>query len=246
MSSAFELAGKEPGRAVSRPDNVHAARYQRNLGTLGVAGQGRLLASHALVVGLGGLGGYVVEQLARSGVGRITGVDPDRFEETNLNRQLLATLDTLGSRKVDAAQKRIASVNPACVFTGVMGRHRDISQAVWSTVDIGFDCLDSIADRLDLADICARNACILIHGAVAGWYAQVAVVWPGQPTLKSLYPSTGPGWEQEIGTPPFTVGLAASLMVAQGVKIMIGESIARSPRVEFIDLRESHWLTTSL
>ena len=111
---------------------------------------------------------------------------------------------------------------------------------------IVFDCLDGITDRLDLAGTCERHARILIHGAVAGWYAQVAVVWPSQPTLKTLYPSTGPGWEQEVGTPPFTVGLAASLMVAQGVKAMIGESLPRDPRVEFIDLRGSHWLTTTL
>jgi molybdopterin-synthase adenylyltransferase len=246
MSSTHEVAGSEPGGAVSDPDAVHAARYRRNLGTLGVAGQGRLLASHALVVGLGGLGGYVVEQLARSGLGRITGVDPDVFDETNLNRQLLATVATLGRRKVDAARERIASINPACVFTGVAGRHSDVSETLWSTANIVFDCLDAIADRLDLADACARQTRILIHGAVAGWYGQVAVVWPGQPTLKTLYPSTGPGWEQEVGTPSFTVGLAASLMVAQGVKVMIGESLSRDPRVEFIDLRESHWLTTTL
>ena len=234
------------GAAMLEADAHEAPRYRRNLGALGAEGQTRLLASHGLVVGLGGLGGYVVEQLARGGLGRITGVDPDVFDETNLNRQLLATVATLGWRKVDAARERAAIINPTCVFTGVAGRHSDVPEAVWSTVDIVFDCLDTIADRLDLADTCARQTRILIHGAVAGWYGQVAVVWPGQHTLGTLYPKAGPGWEQELGTPPFTVALTASLMVAQGIKVLIGAPMPRDRRVEFLDLREGRWLTTFL
>ncbi len=229
-----------------RTDAHTLARYRRNLGTLGPDGQTCLFASHALVVGLGGLGGYVVEQLARCGVGRITGVDPDVFDESNLNRQLLATTATLGRRKVDGAQERIALVNPACTFAGVAGCHRDISDAVWAGVDIVFDCLDSIADRLDLAGICARTERVLIHGAVAGWYGQVAVVWPGQDVLGAIYPQTTPGWEQDLGTPPFTVALTAGLMVAQGIKVLIGAPVPRDGRLEFLDLWESRWLTTFL
>ena len=246
MSPGRDTAGSEPGVVMSDRGDVWAARYRRNLGTLGTDGQARLLASHGLVVGLGGLGGYVAEQLARGGLGRITGVDPDVFDETNLNRQLLATVATLGRRKVDAARERAAIINPACVFTGVAGRHSDVPEAVWSTVDIVFDCLDTIADRLDLADTCARKTRILIHGAVAGWYGQVAVVWPGQDVLATIYPERGPGWEQDLGTPPFTVALTASLMVAQGIKVLIGAPMPRDRRVEFLDLREGRWLTTSL
>jgi molybdopterin/thiamine biosynthesis adenylyltransferase len=203
-----------------------------------------LFSAHALVVGLGGLGGHVVEQLARCGVGRITAVDPDVFDETNLNRQLLATTASLGRPKVEAARERLAVVNPTCAFTGVVGRHPDVPDAVWVAVDIVFDCLDSIADRLDLAGICARKGRTLVHGAVAGWCGQVAVVWLGQDVLTAIYPEIGPGWERDLGTPPFTVALTASLMVAQGIKVLIDVPIPRDRRVEIIDLRETRWLTT--
>jgi molybdopterin-synthase adenylyltransferase len=222
-----------------------AVRYQRNLGTLGRAAQQRLHAAHVLVVGLGGLGGHVLEQLARCGVGRITGVDPDVFDETNLNRQLLATTVNLGQHKVVAARERVALVNPGCTFAGIIGRHPEVPEAVWSAVDLVFDCLDTIPDRLDLAARCTCTGRTLIHGAVAGWYGQVAVVLPGQDTVRMLYPETGPGWERDLGTPPFTVGLTGSLMVAQGVKVLSGTAVPSDRRVEFLDIREGRWLQTA-
>jgi molybdopterin/thiamine biosynthesis adenylyltransferase len=223
-----------------------APRYRRNLGALGSDGQARLLAGHAVVVGLGGLGGHVLDQLARCGLGRITGVDPDVFDETNLNRQLLATVAALGRRKVDVAQECVAAVNPACVFVPLLGRHRDVPEAVWAGADVVFDCLDSISDRLDLAAVCARAGRPLVHGAVAGWYGQIAVAWPGLDVMPALYPRAEPGWERELGCPPFTVAATASLMVAHGVRIVAGLPIPRERRVEFIDLRENRWRSTLL
>jgi len=234
-----ELSGEHEGARV-------APRYQRNLGSLGRAAQGRLFAAHILVVGLGGLGGYVIEQLARCGVGQITGVDPDVFDATNLNRQLLATTSTLGQHKVAAARDRLALVNPDCRFCGIVGRHPEVPETVWAAVDLVFDCLDSIEDRLDLAARCTLTGRTLIHGAVAGWYGQVAVVWPGQDTVRMLYPQSGPGWEQDLGTPPFTVGLTGSLMVAQGIKVLSGTASPSHRQVDFLDIREGRWCQTVL
>lgn len=227
-------------------ETPESPRYRRNLGALGREGQARLLAGHAVVVGLGGLGGHVLDQLARCGVGRITGVDPDVFDETNLNRQLLATAGTLGRRKVDAARERVAAVNPACAFTPVPGRHRDVPASVWGAAGVVFDCLDSIPDRLDLAAVCARAGRPLVHGAVAGWYGQVAVAWPGQDVMAAVYPRAEPGWERELGCPPFTVAVTAGLMVAHGVRILAGLPLPRERRVEFLDLRENRWRSTTL
>ncbi|HUT59805.1 MAG TPA: ThiF family adenylyltransferase, partial [Phycisphaerae bacterium] len=97
-------------------EGILPQRYERNIGTLGLDGQRRLLAASALVVGAGGLGGYVLESLARLGVGRIAAVDNDRFSETDLNRQLLCDTGNLGLPKVQVATERIARVNPAVEF----------------------------------------------------------------------------------------------------------------------------------
>ena len=93
-----------------------------------------------------------------------------------------------------------------------------------------------------LAELCARADCPLIHGAIAGWYGQVAVVQPGSGLLKRLYPDTGPGLEKELGTPPFTAALCASLMVAEGVKVLCDLAQHPSDQVAYVDLQAgSFW-----
>ncbi|MCU0577384.1 MAG: ThiF family adenylyltransferase, partial [Desulfobacterota bacterium] len=82
-------------------------RYRKNAQTITQEDQLRLFRSHAAVIGCGGLGGYVIEELARIGIGTITVIDPDTFEEHNLNRQLLATLESLHEPKVQAAARRV-------------------------------------------------------------------------------------------------------------------------------------------
>ena len=88
------------------------APFDRNFPALTQQEQRQLWESHVCVVGCGGLGGYIIEYLARVGVGRLTVVDGDRFEPSNLNRQLLCTQPLLGSLKAEAAAARIRSIHP--------------------------------------------------------------------------------------------------------------------------------------
>jgi len=94
-------------------NGVVPTRYVRNIGTIGVEGQLRLLQSCAGVCGLGGLGGYIAVSLARFGVGRLILVDGDVFEEDNLNRQELCGETDLGRPKVEVAAERVAAINSA-------------------------------------------------------------------------------------------------------------------------------------
>jgi tRNA A37 threonylcarbamoyladenosine dehydratase len=100
-------------------NNLLPSRYQRNREMLSIQQQSRLFRSRVAVIGCGGLGGYVLEELARLGVGQIVAIDPDHFEEHNLNRQILSTPRTLGRAKVEAAAQRIAEVNPAVTIRAV-------------------------------------------------------------------------------------------------------------------------------
>ncbi len=226
----------------TNPHAEDAARYARNLGTLGREGQTRLLSSRIVIVGLGGLGGHVLEQMARVGVGHITGMDPDVFEASNLNRQLLSDVEALGAAKVERAQQRIEKICPETDFLGMRKCHADAPETVWKQADLVFDCLDNIVDRLSLAAMCGRADCPLIHGAIAGWVGQVAVVQPGSGLLNQLYPDTGPGLEKELGTPPFTAALCASLMVAEGVKVLCDMAQGNPNRVQYVDLQAgSFW-----
>ncbi len=221
-------------------------RYQRNMGTFGVDGQVRLLKSTVMIIGLGGLGGGILEQTARAGFGNIIGVDPDVFDQSNLNRQLLSTEHTMGQEKVGAAEKRVREINSAVGFVGHVCRLQDLPDDLWQAAHIVFDCLDNIPDRLLLADKCARANCPLIHGAIAGWYAEVGVVSPGSKMLERYYQGQTQGMEKELGTPACTAVMTASVMVAKAVQVLAGGDLSKESKMHVFNLLENEWHTIAM
>jgi len=201
------------------------ARYQRNRTTIPQAGQRELFHSQVAVVGCGGLGGYVIEELARVGVGRIVAIDPDVFEEHNLNRQLLSTPERLGTSKVAAAARRVGEVNPAVTLVPLRRAFsRDNGAELLAGCRVAVDCLDAIASRLELAEACSAAGIPLVHGAIAGWYGHVATVYPGEDTLRKIFRlwTGGKGIEQQLGNPSFTPAVIASMQVAEVCKVLLG------------------------
>ena len=202
------------------------ARYQRNQQMISTEQQLQLFKSRVAVVGCGGLGGYILEELARLGVGQIVAIDPDVFEEHNLNRQLLSTIDSLGVAKTDAAVERIAAINPAVSVSPIKAAFdRANGQEMLAGVELVIDAVDNIPTRLELAEICTQLDIPLVHGAIAGWYAQVVTVYPGDGSLQRLYAnwSGGKGIETGLGNPSFTPAVAASLQVAEACKLLLGQ-----------------------
>jgi len=114
-------------------------RYLLNLGTFSCEGQLKLLESTVVIVGLGGLGGQLVEQLGRAGVGKIIAVDPDIFEETNLNRQLLSDTTNLGRDKTNEVKERLEKINNVLTSCRVMFGRRPIwSLTAWIILTTGW------------------------------------------------------------------------------------------------------------
>lgn len=216
------------------------ARYRYNEGTLGCLGQQRLLEATVMIVGLGGLGGYVLEQLARCGLGRMVAVDPDRFEVTNLNRQVLADHAAIGFPKVETAGERVAAVNRGVEFIGQEVRVEDLPEAAYEGVELIFDCLDQVPSRLHLEEAGTRLNIPIVHGAIGGWYGQVALVAPASGTLTALYGTKEAGIEKNLGNPTFTPAVTASLMVSEGVKVLLGKPV-RQGGVFFVDLLTNTW-----
>jgi molybdopterin/thiamine biosynthesis adenylyltransferase len=221
-------------------------RYQRNIGTFGIEGQIKLLRSSVMIIGLGGLGGGVLEQIARAGFGTIIGVDPDVFDQSNLNRQLLSTEHTIGEQKAASAKKRVHEINSAVSFMGHVCRFQDLPDGLWQEVDIVFDCLDNIPDRLILADKCAHADCTLIHGAIAGWYAEVGVVWPGSKMLERYYQGQIEGIEKELGTPASTAMMTASIMAAKAVHVLAGSDLNKESKMYVFNLLDNEWQTITM
>jgi len=216
------------------------ARYRYNEGTLSCVGQQRLLEATVMMVGLGGLGGYVLEQSARCGMGKVVAVDPDRFEVANLNRQLLADDTSIGLAKMETARKRVAVVNPGVEFIGHEIKVENLPDAAYEGVELIFDCLDQVASRLHLEDAGTRLNIPIVHGAIGGWYGQVALVAPASRMLTALYGTREAGIEKNLGNPPFTPAVIASLMVSEGVKVLLGKPV-REGGVFFIDLLTDTW-----
>ena len=202
------------------------ARYQRNRAMLSTQQQCQLFRSRVAVIGCGGLGGYVLEELARLGIGQIVAVDADAFEEHNLNRQLLSSPGTLGQAKVDAAVQRLAEINPAVAVRPVKDQFtRANGRDLLGGANCVVDAVDSVTARLDLEAVCSDLRIHLVHGAIAGWYGQVATIYPGEDTLQKLYRhwTGGKGIEQLLGNPSFTPAVIASLEVAEVCKVLLGQ-----------------------
>lgn len=215
------------------------ARYQRNREMIATEQQLKLLRSQVAVVGCGGLGGYVIEELARLGVGRLRVIDPDVFEEHNLNRQLLATIANLGTSKAAAALKRVQGINPAVsVDPRQVAVGLDNGVELLTGMDVVVDAIDNINGRLDLAQLCRRLDIPLVHGSIAGWFGQVGSIKPGQPTMQKLYANrtAGKGIESTFGNPSFTPAVVGSLQAAEVCKMLLAQGGLLDERVLSVDL----------
>jgi molybdopterin/thiamine biosynthesis adenylyltransferase len=215
------------------------ARYQRNRRTISTQGQQALLHSTVAVIGCGGLGGYIIEGLARLGVGRIIAVDPDVFEEHNLNRQLLSTMTNLGLPKVTAAARRVIEINPAVSLIPIqqaLSSENAVELVEEATVVI--DALDNLTARCQLAHACRELGIPLVHGAIAGWYGQVATQRRGEDISAHFMGqgSEAKGVETTLGNPSFTPAAVASLQVAEACKVILGQGETISGRMLVFNL----------
>lgn len=215
-------------------------RYSRNIPAISAEEQAVLSRKRVLVAGCGGLGGYLIEYLARMGVGEITAVDGDVFEPSNLNRQLLSAQALLGTSKARAAQERVKAVNPTAALRAVEAfLDRENADALVQGQDLVLDALDNIPARLVLEDACERQGVTLVHGAIQGWSAQVAVVPPGSGALRRLYGcSATPAEKTSL---PFTPAFCAAIQAAEAIKLLCGRTPALEGKLLLADLLRMDW-----
>ena len=213
-------------------------RYSRNKNLMSDDEITLLSQKKVCVLGLGGLGGYIVEMLSRIGVGSLTLVDGDVFDETNLNRQLFSSMNNLGNSKALEAEKRVKGINPLTKVIPVY-EFIDSSNAmkIIANHDVIVDALDSIDLRKYIAKVCTELNLPLVHGAIAGWYGQVATIYPNDTTLDILYPKDiKRGIEKELGNPSFTPALVASIQVSEVIKLLLNRGDLLRNSFMMIDL----------
>lgn len=200
------------------------------------------------VIGCGGLGGYIIEMLSRLGIGTITAVDGDVFDETNLNRQLFSDSVALGKYKALKAQERISIVNPNINIIPIV---ENLTEQNASTILKGHDVIVDAIDNIETRFIIEKNASLLgipmVHGAIAGWYGQVATIFPGDNVLSKIYPDKEVrGLEKELGNPSFTPALVASIQVSEVLKILIKRGNLLVNKLLYIDLLEQNYMEIPL
>jgi len=221
-------------------ESVVPQRYLRNIGTIGIEGQMALLEATVAIVGLGGLGGYVAEALARMGVGHLILIDGDTFDEHNLNRQLLSEEANLGAAKVEVASARVAAVNGAVTTTAHPIRiDRQNLTLLLKEAELVVDGLDRLPTRLMVEAGAQELGIPMVHGSIAGFLGQVMTIFPGDPGLRALYgaPETAPaqGMEAQLGTPAATPMAVAAWEAQEVVKVITGHGQPLRHRLLIID-----------
>jgi len=211
--------------------------FVRNIGAITAAQQHRLQRSTVTVIGCGGLGGYVIEELVRLGLGRLRICDPDRFTASNINRQLHAGKNTLGQNKAAVISEHVRALHGQTIIMPVTDRFQLAAEQLFVDADVVVDCLDTPGSRHDLADLCRQYSLPLVHGAVVQWYGQVGVQLPGTRLVQTLYPDPG---KKQLSSPAVlscTVALTASLQVCETCKLLLGLPSALRNSWMSIDLK---------
>ncbi len=203
-------------------------RYLRNRDCISMAEQLVMSASRVAVVGAGGLGGQVLLQLARVGIGQLVVIDHDVFDETNLNRQVLCVDKTLGKSKAEEAVLAVGSINPGVeVMPYKVKLDSSNASEILAGSDVVVDALDNVPDRFVLENTAKKLAIPLVHGALAGFEGRVMTIFPNDPGLKQLYGTKRSGGDKSkspesiLGVPTVTPSLIATLQAMEVLKIIL-------------------------
>jgi molybdopterin/thiamine biosynthesis adenylyltransferase len=223
--------------------NIIPIRYIRNIGTIGIEGQLKLLRSTVAVCGVGGLGGTIIELLARQGIGHLVIIDNDKFAENNLNRQIIATEGDLKKSKVKVAAARIKKINSAVIVTAVNKKidSKNVKNLI-KDAGVVIDGLDNLMTRRIVADACNKLKIPFVHGAIAGWCGELMTIFPGDKGFNAVCGSSAKenacGIEAQTGNPAATPAVIAAWEVQEAIKIITGIGNPIRNRLIFLDFAE--------
>ncbi len=225
-------------------------RYSRHilLDDIGIDGQARLLAAHALIIGAGGLGSPAALYLGSAGVGHITVVDHDRVEATNLQRQIAHTMARIGQFKALSIAEAIAQINPDVQVTAVTQRADDeLLNELVERADVVLDCTDNFQTRHAINHACVRHAKPLVSGAALQLDGQVSVFdsrQPEAPCYACVFPEADAPEETNCATMGVfapLVGIVGSMQSAEALKLLCGFGESLAGRLMMLDARHLSW-----
>ncbi len=225
-------------------------RYSRHilLDEIGIEGQERLLAAHALVIGAGGLGSPAALYLASAGIGSITLVDHDHVDLTNLQRQILHTTERIGQPKVASAKLALQQINPDIVVTALAERvdGARLDQLV-QAASVVLDCSDNFATRHAVNRACVAHRVPLVSGAAIRFDGQISVFDARRgdaPCYACLFPPDQQFEEVQCSTMGVfapLVGIIGAMQAAEALKLVAGVGESLAGRLLMLDGRNMEW-----
>jgi len=206
-------------------------RYSRHLllEEIDVVGQEKLLNSHILVIGVGGLGSAAAPYLAAAGVGNITLMDHDAVELTNLQRQIMHTEHSIGKSKVDSGKEFLQRLNSSIQIETIQAKATaSLLDELLPSVDIVLDCTDNFSTRHLINAACVKNQIPLVSGSALKFDGQVSVFDPRNPSSPCYACIFSPDEQFEevscssMGIFSPLVGIIGAMQAAQALQILIG------------------------
>jgi molybdopterin-synthase adenylyltransferase len=237
-----------PDNGVMTDDQL--LRYSRHilLEEIGVEGQERIMAGHALVIGAGGLGSPTLLYLGTAGVGRITIVDHDSVDLTNLQRQIAHDMARIGQPKAESARCGIAAINPEPRVTAITARaDAEALQRLVPDADVVIDCSDNFATRHAINAACVRHGKPLVSGAAIRMDGQISVFDArdaASPCYACVFPQTDDFEETRcatLGVFAPLVGIIGAMQAAEALKLLSGTGESLAGRMLMLDGRSMSW-----
>ncbi|MCU0588602.1 MAG: HesA/MoeB/ThiF family protein [Syntrophobacteraceae bacterium] len=237
--AARERLSPRKAQVMALGREIIPARYLKNFEAMSLGEQIRLCEGSALVCGCGGLGGTIIQLLARAGVGCLRLVDPDVFAPSNLNRQWMSDTKALGQSKAETAAERARTINPFVdVESHPVRLDEDNAFELLAGMDIAVDALDNLAARFALEEGARRRSIPFLHGAVAGWWGQISTFMPRSAysleTIYGLRRQRDPA-EEAMGVPGPTAAVIGSLQAMEAMRILAGKEPAWADRLLYFD-----------
>ncbi len=231
-------------------NDAQLLRYSRHilLDEIGIDGQQRISDAHALVIGAGGLGSPVVLYLGSAGVGRITLVDHDVVDLTNLQRQIAHTAERIGLPKVASASSAVAAINPEVRLTPLQTRaDAALLNGLVSRCDVVLDCSDNFATRQLVNAACVKHRKPLVSGAAIRFDGQIGVYDTRDekaPCYACVFPPDAAFEEAPCATMGVfapLVGIIGSMQAAEALKLLAGIGRSLAGRLLMLDGRFMEW-----
>ena len=223
-------------------------RYSRNIGVITQKEQAILSQKAVCIIGCGGLGGGVIENLVRVGVGKLTVVDSDVFDVTNLNRQVLSNEENIGKSKAPEAAEQMKLINSEADIAPIQAELTEENcRQIITGHDLVIDAVDNIKTRFVLEEACEKEDIILIHGAIGGWSGQVGVIRPGDKLISKVYAADqddvleredDAAVDTSLGNPSFTAAVVSAIQAAEAIKVLLNKEDALYKKLLMIDLSE--------